>query len=197
MPDEIGNRAHLQPVHPCEFLQLRAARHAAIIVHDLAQHSHGCEPREPAEIHGRFGVTGAHQHAAAPRAQRKDVSGAREVRGRRARAGECADRGGAIPRGYPGRRTNPQIHGHGEGGTLRLAVDRHHLRQIESRQRRLFHGYADDAAGVPDHECHRHGGGMLGGHDEVAFVLAVFIVHDDHHASGTQLGEDLLHRVER
>ena len=45
----------------------------------------------------------------------------------------------------------------------RLALDRH----------------ADHAAGVADHERHRLGRHGLGGHDEVALVLAVGVVDDD------------------
>jgi len=38
---------------------------------------------------------------------------------------------------------------------------------------------------------------MLGRHDEIALVLAVLVVHDDHHAPGAQLGQHFPHRVER
>ena len=33
---------------------------------------------------------------------------------------------------------------------------------------------------------------MLGGHDEVAFVLAILVVEDHDHAPGAQLGEQLI-----
>ncbi len=41
------------------------------------------------------------------------------------------------------------------------------------------------------------GGGMLGGHDEVALVLAVLIVQDQDHAPGAQLAEQLLDGIQR
>ena len=43
----------------------------------------------------------------------------------------------------------------------------------------------------------RLGSGKLGGHDEVALVLAILVVHDDDDASRAQLGEDLRHRIDR
>jgi hypothetical protein len=33
---------------------------------------------------------------------------------------------------------------------------------------------------------------MLGGEHEVAFVFAVFLVDEDHHAAGTHVGDDVL-----
>ena len=64
-------RSAIVPILSCvaarELLQLRATRHAAVIVHDLAQHARRLKSREPAQVHGRLGVPGAHQHAAAAR----------------------------------------------------------------------------------------------------------------------------------
>ena len=41
------------------------------------------------------------------------------------------------------------------------------------------------------HEVDRLGRDMLGGEHEVAFVLAVFLVDEDDHAAGGQLGHQL------
>ena len=38
---------------------------------------------------------------------------------------------------------------------------------------------------------------MVGGQDQVAFVLAVFLVDQDHHAAGAQVGNDVLDRRDR
>ncbi len=77
--DEIGNRADLERMLAGKSLELRTPRHAAIVVHELAQHASGLQAREHAQIHSRLGVPRADQHAAAPRAQWKDVPGSREV----------------------------------------------------------------------------------------------------------------------
>src|SRR5262249_55217710 len=55
---------------------------------------------------------------------------------------------------------------------------------------------AHHAAGVPHHEVDRLRGDGLGGDDQVALVLPVFVVHEDDHAAGPQLGERLLDRAE-
>src|SRR6185312_3247803 len=79
---------------------------------------------------------------------------------------------------------------------LRLTVRLHHLWKIQARQQLLFHRHADDAAGVPDHERDGFGSGPLGGHDQIAFVLAILVIDDDHHAPGFEIRDDLIHRIE-
>ena len=54
---------------------------------------------EARQIDGAFGLSGAHQHAAAAGAQRKDVSGHDQVLGARAVADRRLDGRGAIGRG--------------------------------------------------------------------------------------------------
>jgi hypothetical protein len=49
---------------------------------------------------------------------------------------------------------------------------------------------------VADHERDGLRRRTLGGHDEVAFVLAILIVHDDDHAPGSQVLEDLLDGIQ-
>ena len=196
MADQVGDGADLEPVAPRELLQLRAARHAAVVVHHLAQHAGRLQPGELAQVDRRLGVAGAHQHAAAPRAQRKDMAGAGKVARCRGRLGQRADGGGAVGGRHAGGGAGAQVHRNREGRAMRLAVDGHHLRQLEAVELLFRHGHADDAAGVADHERHALRRGVLGRHDEVALVLAVLVVHDHDHAPGTQLGDDLRDRTE-
>jgi hypothetical protein len=41
------------------------------------------------------------------------------------------------------------------------------------------------------HEVDRLGRAMFGGDDEIAFVLAVLVVDQDHHAAGAHVGDDV------
>ncbi len=50
---------------------------------------------------------------------------------------------------------------------------------------------ADQAARMAGHEVDGRGRDVVGGEHEVAFVLAVFLVDQDHHAAGGQLGDEL------
>ena len=57
-------------------------------------------------------------------------------------------------------------------------------------------GHADESAPVFGHEIDGGGRGELRGHEEVAFVLAVGIVHDDHHFAALDVGNDGFDAVE-
>src|SRR5450759_1941014 len=63
--DEVGNRSDLEPVLARENLDLRAARHAAVVIHEFAQHARRLQAREHAQIHCRLRVTGSDEYATA------------------------------------------------------------------------------------------------------------------------------------
>ena len=75
MRDQIRNGAKLQPMMLREGHQIRHARHGAVIIHDLADHTGGIEPRKTREIHCRFRMPRAHQRATFARHQRKHMAG--------------------------------------------------------------------------------------------------------------------------
>jgi hypothetical protein len=56
---------------------------------------------------------------------------------------------------------------------------------------------AEDAAGVANHESHLLGRGLARRHDEIAFVLAIVIVHHHDHLSRSDGFEGGLYGVER
>ena len=84
-PDEVGDRHEHEAVLGRERLELRAALHRAVVVHDLGEHARRVPAGEPGEVDGRLGVAGALQHAAVAVAQREDVPGPGEVGRRRRR----------------------------------------------------------------------------------------------------------------
>ncbi len=79
--NEIGNGSDLEPVGLRHLFQVRPARHGAVVVENLHQHRGGLESGEPCQIASRLGVSGAGEHAAGLRDQRKDVSRLDEVGG--------------------------------------------------------------------------------------------------------------------
>ncbi len=56
---------------------------------------------------------------------------------------------------------------------------------------RLGQRQADEAAAFAHHEVDVLGPHFFGGHDEIAFVLAIFVVDDDDHAARAYLVENL------
>ena len=72
----------------------------------------------------------------------------------------------------------------------------HHGRQVELGAALRRERQADQAAAVRGHEVDGLGGGELGGHGQVALVLAVLVVAHDDHASGAQVVERFVDRGE-
>jgi hypothetical protein len=178
----------------------RSPRHRPVVVHHLADDGGGLETREAGEVHRPLGLPGAHEHAAAPRAQREDVPGARQVLGARvvAHGGEHGVRAvlGADAGGDALRRLDAD----GEGGAERRAVRvlLHHERELQLLHPRLVEGEADEAAPVLRHEVDGVGRDLLRGDAEVALVLAVLVVDEDDHAALLQVADgvlDALHGV--
>ena len=79
----------------------------------------------------------------------------------------------------------------GEGGAIDGAVIACHLGQAELLAAGLGQGQANQATAVFGHEIDGFGRDVLGGHDEVAFVFAVFFIDQDDHATGLEFGNDL------
>ena len=71
------------------------------------------------------------------------------------------------------------------------AVARRHGRQVQALAALARERQADQAAAEARHEVDRLGRDVFGGEHQVAFVLAVFLVDEDHHAAGAQFGDEL------
>ena len=77
----------------------------------------------------------------------------------------------------------PGVHRGRERGAERRRVVAHHHRDLELVEPLAEQRHADQAPAVLGHEVHRLRGRALGGHDEVALVLAILVVdHDEHPA---------------
>jgi hypothetical protein len=55
---------------------------------------------------------------------------------------------------------------------------------------------AQNATGVPNHERHSFRRRLAGGHDQVAFILAVVVVHHHDHFALTDGGKSLFDGIE-
>ena len=198
--NQLGDREDAEPVLLREHLEVRHAGHRSILVHDLADDARGHEPREPREIDRAFGLPGAHEDAAVSRAQREHVAGGDEVLGLHVRIARDARRVGAIGRADPGRHAVARFDADRERRAERRAAapgSLHH-REAELVDLRFGERDADEAAPVHGHEVDGLGRDVLGRHREIAFVLAILVVDEDHHLAGADVGERGVHpREER
>ena len=189
--DEIGDGADLQAVLLGEGFEVRPARHGAVVAQDLADHRRRRAAGETGEVAAGLGMAGAVEHAAVLRHQRKDVAGLHDVLGTRVGLHRGAHGVRAVVRGDAGGDALRSLDGDGEVGAEAGAVVAHHQRQAQRLALLLREREADQAAAEAGHEVdvlRPHG---VGAHEEVALVLAVLVVHEDHHLAGAQVGDDL------
>ena len=174
--------------------QIRHARHGAVIIHDLTNDAGGIEPRKTREIHRRFRVAGAHQRAAFPRHQRKDMAGRHDMLTPHFRINRNRDSARTVSRRNARGHAIPRFDGNGEGGLMPRAIGLRHQRQAQLIHARTRHGKADQAARITRHEIDRIRGRELRGDHQIAFILTVFIIHQDEHAPTARFFQQFLGR---
>jgi hypothetical protein len=139
-------------------------------------------------------VAGTHQDTAVLGHDRKDMTGLHDIFGSRIPRHRSLD-GQRTVLGRDARRDPfSGFDGNREGRTVRALVVARHLRQTQLPAARLGQRQTDEAAAKPGHEVDRLGSHMLGGKDQIALVLAIFLVHQDNHASGPHFNNDLFNR---
>ena len=87
-----------------------------------------------------------------------------------------------------------QIDWDAERGAERRGVGADSERNLEFVEACAGHGEADLTAAVLRHEVDRFRRDLRRRHGEIAFVLAILIVHDDDHATGFDGGDRIFDR---
>ena len=137
--------------------------------------------RQAGHIDRALGMTRAAENAARPRTQGEDMSRHDQI----ARLGAFPNRGlyrvgpvvGADARGDALARLDRNREGRPVGRGVLPALDHHREAELFDALRR--EGKAHEPAPLLHHEVDGLGRHLLGGHDEIALVLPVFIVHQD------------------
>jgi hypothetical protein len=114
--NELGDRNHLQAVPLAIRLEVSDPGHAAVVVHDLADHPRRDEPREPRQVDSSLGLTHPLEHAAQARLERENVTGLYQVARRRAGIDRHLDRARPIVGGDTGGHALARFDRNGEGG---------------------------------------------------------------------------------
>ena len=127
------------------------------------------------------------------------MPGRDEVFGAADGAGDEARRVGAIRGADAGGDAVARLDAHGEGGAERgpAAAGGLHHRELEPLDLLLGEREADEAAAVRGHEVDGLGGDDLGGHAEVALVLAVLVVDEDDHLAGADVVDGAVDALEQ
>ena len=177
-----------------KFFQMGHARHGAVFIHDFADDAGGSQPRQARQIHGCFGLTGSHQHAALAGPQGKHVSGPGQIGRPASWIDGRQDGARPIGRRNSGGYSLPRVdrlakRGAEIGGVLGADQGQAQLVAAFRGQRQ-----ADQAAAVGGHEIDDLGGDLLRRDGQVALVFPVFVVHHHHDAPGADLLDRLRHR---
>ena len=198
---EVLDGDNLQLVLMGEDLQLGHAGHGAIVVHDLHECASRVEACQFTEVDGGFGMSAATQHTVLLGIEGVDMAWTTEGLGCRRRVGEGTDGGGTVVGRYACGAPLQLIDSDGKGGAQHRGVVLHLTGQVELLTAADGDGCTEHATGVLQHEVHHLGGDLLGGTDEVALVLTVFVIdHNDELAFteifyGSGYGTDRVHRT--
>ena len=178
-----------------EALQLGQARHGAIVVHDFADHRGRRAACHAREVATGLGVPGTHQHAAFYRLNGKDMAGLHNVL-RRAFDGHF-DGARPVGRRDAGADALRRFNRSGKGRAITRAVAAGHGRQAQLLATLARQRQAHQAAGMGRHEVDGLWRDVLGRQHQIAFIFAVFFVHQNDHFARPQIGHDLLNRRDR
>ena len=77
----------------------------------------------------------------------------------------------------------------GKCGRQRPSGPDHHHRNVQLVESPPEHRHADQAAALARHEIHLGRPAELSRNGEIAFVLAILVVDDEHEAAGLELGD--------
>ena len=182
--DEVGNGADFEIVFFSELHQFGHTRHGAVVVDDFADDGGGNQAIHLCQVNAGFCVSGADEYAAFLGAQWEDVAGLDDVFWFGGWGNGGLNGQGAIGGGDAGGNAVGGFDGDGKVGAILRAVFLGHHGQAEFFDHFAVHRQADQAACVFDHEVDGFRGDELGGHQQVAFVFAVFGIGDDDHFAG-------------
>lgn len=164
----------------------RLSRNHLAIVNNLADDAGLGLAGQATELGGSLGMAVAGAHAAGRRAQRQNMAGPAQARGRGGRVGEdAADEGAVVGADAGGDGGVSGVDGDCVGGAAGVLAVLDHGRQAEGVGAGVCDGRADVAGGVAHHPGHLLGGDGFGGDDEVGFVFARGVVEHDEELAST------------
>jgi hypothetical protein len=176
--DELVDADHLEAMLCRKALELRAAHHRSIHVHQLAKNACRLQTTEQAKVDRRLRVAGPHEDAPV---------GWDQVAWLRLRVGEHPYRSRPVRRRDAGGDAFARVNRDSEGSSVLRLVIPDHQRNPQLVQALAAQGYADDAACVAEHETDRFRRHELGRHCEIALVLTIIVVDDDHEVAAPEL----------
>ena len=129
--DQIADRPYLQCMKLREADQVVETGHGPVLIHDLADHARGVQPRQSGDIHRGLGMSGSHQHAAIARDERKDMTRGHDLVAVLGGVDRDGNRSRAVGRRDAGRDAVTRLDRYGEGRLVPRPVIAAHRFQAE------------------------------------------------------------------
>ena len=182
--NKFGHGENAEPVLSAERDQVWNASHLAVVAHDFADNAGRLKAGQASEVDGGFSLPGANQNAAPPGTQREDVARANEIGSGRFGVDGSTDGVSAVGGGNAGSNAFAGFNGLREGGAEARRILLRHRKEPQVIGSFFSQRKADKPAPVAGHEVDGFGSDVLRRERQVAFVLAVFVVDNHHHAAG-------------
>lgn len=190
--DQILNSTDLEAPFPPKLQTCVSSHHTRLSHHGLTRHrfsvidhlrnnTSGRFPSQSTKLESSLGMASPFKNTAIFGFQRENVSWASEAGRRDLGACQSPTCQGTIVRRDSRRDARVvRVNGDGVRRAMRVLTVHHHLRQLQLDRQLRRDGRTYESARVSDHECHFLGRDILGGDDQISFVLAVLgIQHDD------------------
>src|SRR5579875_2108999 len=194
--DEVGHRDHLQPMAGAVLGQVGYPRHRPVVVHDLTDHAGGDEARQPRQVNRRLRLSDALERSSGLGLQREHVSGLHQLPRAGLRVYRHLNGARAVRCGDAGADAGTRLDGDGERRLERRFVLGGHEVETELLAALGCQRKADQPPPLLGHEVDGLGRHELGGHRQIALVLAILVVADHHHLALADVLDRLLDRRE-
>ena len=187
--DQISDCHHFQFVLFGEAHEVGQSRHRAVVFHNFADNPGRLEPRQTGQVDRAFGLSRAHQDAAIAGAQRKYVAGGNQILWFGFIC-NCIENGlSSIGGGNAGANAGGGVHRYRKRSAERRGVVRHHHRDTQLSDALFGERQTDQPTAMGRHKINCFRSDFLGSHAEIAFVLAVFIIHQNDHLTAANIGD--------
>ena len=193
--NELCNRRQQQAVLFAELLQCSETHHGSVVMLNLANDANGLAASKARKVNGGFGVSGTLQHATLTRTQWENMTRSCKCFERHIWVCNCPHCGGAVGSTNASCCSFNNIHCHCVCRALAFCVLFHHQRKTQLFTSFVGEWRTNHARGVANNEGKLLWRCKLCGHNEVAFVFAVFVVHDDNDFSAANGGDDVFNGV--
>ena len=179
------------------FLELRHAGHSPILVHDFNEGGGRAESSELCEVDSGLGMASTTEHAFFLCIQGRNMPRTAKVTRLGIRVRKRKNGRSTVMGRNAGRAPLDLIDHDGKGGTQNRGVFRRLAREVEFVAALDGERAAKHAPTLVEHEIHLLRCNLLGGDNEIAFVLAVLIIDHDQKIAVLKIFYGLFNRIKQ